>query len=59
MEYEEKKYDDYVIVTHGLLMRCFLARYFKWSIKKFESIWNPSNCEIWILEKKGKDGLYQ
>lgn len=51
MEYEEKVYDDYVIVTHGLLMRCFLARYFKWNIKKFEAIWNPENCEIWTLEK--------
>lgn len=54
MEYEDKKYDNYVIVTHGLLMRCFLMRYFKWTIKKFESIKNPENCEIWTLEKKNK-----
>lgn len=60
MEYEENvQYDDYVIVTHGLLMRCFLARYLKYTIKKFESLKNPNNCDIWILEKKEKEGAYK
>ena len=31
------KYDNYIVVTHGLLMRMFLMRYFGWTVSEFES----------------------
>ncbi|CAK0861446.1 unnamed protein product [Prorocentrum cordatum] len=40
-----------VVVTHGLLMRIFCMCYFRWTVLEFERVWNPSNCEVWILER--------
>lgn len=52
------KYTNYVIVTHGLTMRLFMMRFFRWSIPDFESVWNPGNCEMWILEREARNGDY-
>uniref|UniRef100_A0A7S4B6K0 Uncharacterized protein n=1 Tax=Chrysotila carterae TaxID=13221 RepID=A0A7S4B6K0_CHRCT len=49
--------ENYVLVTHGLLMRIFCMCYFRWTVKEFEQVWNPSNCEIWVLEKDGANGF--
>eukprot|EP00850_Spirogloea_muscicola_P006141 SM000029S10436 [mRNA] locus=s29:124713:126864:+ [translate_table: standard] len=38
-----------VIVTHGLTMRVFLMRWFKWTTAQFESLWNPCNCETRVM----------
>jgi len=46
-----KKYDNIVIVTHGLFMRLFLMRFFKMSIGEFEKMKNPKNTEIVVLVK--------
>ena len=43
--------DNYVLVTHGLLMRIFCMCYLRWTVKEFEEVWNPSNCEIWVLQR--------
>ncbi|KAL4506873.1 hypothetical protein ABPG72_001294 [Tetrahymena utriculariae] len=48
----------FVIVTHGMVMRLILMRYFKQSISDFEKMENPVNCECWIL-KKDQKGLYK
>mmetsp|Transcript_3989 Transcript_3989/g.5550 ORF Transcript_3989/g.5550 Transcript_3989/m.5550 type:complete len:152 (-) Transcript_3989:480-935(-) len=48
----KQRYENYVLVTHGLFMRLFLMRYFKLTVKEFEKIWNPGNCEMYILEKQ-------
>jgi broad specificity phosphatase PhoE len=48
--------ENIVIVTHGLLMRIFCMCYFKWTVREFEQVWNPSNCEIWVLERETKRG---
>jgi broad specificity phosphatase PhoE len=49
--------DDYpenvIIVTHGMTIRLFLMRWFHWSVEEFEEVCNPSNCDIFILEKQG------
>mmetsp|Transcript_34082 Transcript_34082/g.108811 ORF Transcript_34082/g.108811 Transcript_34082/m.108811 type:complete len:404 (+) Transcript_34082:130-1341(+) len=42
---------NYVLVTHGLLMRIFCMCYLRWTVTEFEQVWNPSNCEIWVLER--------
>lgn len=58
------KYDgapakNYVIVTHGLLMRIFCMCYLRWSVEEFEQVWNPKNCEIWVLQKISGEGTYE
>ena len=40
-----------VLVTHGLSMRLFLMRYFRWNVSEFEKVWNPRNCERWVLDR--------
>ena len=41
-----------VIVTHGLTLRLFLMRFFKFTILDFEESENPPNCGMVILERK-------
>ncbi|CAE7768924.1 unnamed protein product [Symbiodinium microadriaticum] len=43
--------ENLVLVSHGLLMRIFCMVYFHWTVEEFEQVWNPSNCEVWALEK--------
>ena len=49
---------NYVLVTHGLLMRIFCMCYFRWTVMEFEQVWNPSNCEMWVLQKVPGTGIY-
>jgi broad specificity phosphatase PhoE len=44
--------DNALIVSHGLTMRLFLMRWFHWSVEEFESLHNPKNCQIIIMEKQ-------
>merc|ERR1712226_892386 len=48
--HNKTKFDNYVVVTHGLTMRLFMMRYYRWSIEDFERVWNARNCEMWIME---------
>src|SRR6185369_6206117 len=41
-----------LIVTHGLTMRLFLMRWFHWTVEEFESLRNPKNCQIVVMEKQ-------
>ena len=41
-----------VIVTHGLTMRLFCMRWFRWSVEYFESISNPDNGSFVVLHKQ-------
>ncbi|CAM9316520.1 unnamed protein product [Choristocarpus tenellus] len=45
------QYKNFVIVTHGLMMRLILMRYFRWEVEHFEMVWNPDNCKFWIMER--------
>jgi len=40
-----------LVVTHGLTMRLLLMRLYGWSPDTFETVWNPKNCDIWVLQK--------
>ena len=40
-------------------MRIFCMCYLRWTVQEFEEVWNPSNCEIWVLEKVPNTGTYQ
>lgn len=44
--------ENVLIVSHGLTMRLFLMRWFHWSVEEFESLHNPKNCQIVIMEKQ-------
>lgn len=41
-----------VVVTHGLTMRLFCMRWFHWSVDYFESLENPGNGELVVLERQ-------
>jgi broad specificity phosphatase PhoE len=45
-----------VIVSHGLFMRLFLMRYFRWNVEDLENFKEFGNCEICELRKQ--DGIY-
>lgn len=44
-----------LIVTHGLTMRLFLMRWFHWTVEEYESLHNPKNCQIVVMEKQVDD----
>jgi len=46
-----------VIVTHGLTLRVFLMRWYKWTVEMFERVYNPSNAGLVIMEG-GSGGRY-
>jgi broad specificity phosphatase PhoE len=45
------EFENTVLVCHGLFMRLFMMRFFKLSIEKFDLIANPTNCDIWVIER--------
>lgn len=40
-----------VIVTHGLLIRLFIFRWFHLTVEMFEQMKNPDNCSVVVLER--------
>lgn len=56
--YHKEKYQNVIIVTHGLTMRYFIMKYLKLSVEQFEKMWNPKNCEFWVLENDGKGNFH-
>lgn len=43
---ERKTCDRFLIVTHGLLIRCFVMRFLHLSVEEFDSLANPANASI-------------
>ncbi|KAF3454412.1 hypothetical protein FNV43_RR04859 [Rhamnella rubrinervis] len=39
-----------IILTHGLTLRVFLMKWFKWTAEQFESLKNPGNCEFRVMQ---------
>ena len=46
---ERKKADHALLVTHGLLIRCFVMRFLHLSVEEFDALANPGNCSIVTL----------
>ena len=42
--------ENVLIFTHGMAMRIFIMRFFKFTVEEFEMWKNPKNGEIYILE---------
>ncbi len=49
---ERKKTDRILIVTHGLLIRCFVMRFLHLSVEEFDVLANPVNCAVVTLADK-------
>jgi broad specificity phosphatase PhoE len=47
-----------ILVTHGIAIRVFLARYFRYSVDQFHELQNPKNCEMFLLEHNGSGALH-
>ncbi|CAF3328824.1 unnamed protein product [Rotaria sp. Silwood1] len=47
-----------LIVSHGLFMRLFLMRFYRWSVEKFHTLENFNNCGYCILERDDQDGSF-
>ncbi|KAJ4967837.1 hypothetical protein NE237_014538 [Protea cynaroides] len=46
-----------IIVTHGLTLRVFLMKWFKWTVEQFVHLKNPDNCKLLVIEL-GSGGKY-
>lgn len=46
-----------VIVSHGLAIRVFLMKWFKWTVQQFEYLNNLGNCEFRVMHL-GAGGEY-
>ncbi|KAJ9443720.1 Phosphoglycerate mutase-like protein AT74H [Diplonema papillatum] len=53
-----ERVDNILVVTHGLTMRLLVAAEMAWSPDTFHTVYNPSNCEMWVL-KKTASGQYE
>jgi broad specificity phosphatase PhoE len=49
---ERKQTDRILIVTHGLMIRCFVMRFLHLSVEDFDALANPDNCAIVTLADK-------
>jgi len=60
--YRDFKKDDYpentLIVTHGMTLRIFLMRWLHWTVEEYESLKNPGNCQV-VLMELGEDNKYK
>jgi broad specificity phosphatase PhoE len=50
--------ENVLIVSHGMTIRLFLMRWFHWSVEEFESLHNPKNCQIIVMERQA-DNRYK
>ena len=42
--------ENIVIVSHGTAIKCFLMRWFHWTVEKFETLEQLPNCHVSILQ---------
>ena len=47
--------ENSLVVTHGVTLRILLMRILNWSVEEFEDVYNPENCELFVLELNNKD----
>ena len=46
-----------IIVTHGLTLRLFLMRWFRWPVSAFEQSWNPGNAQFVEMRRNDRGSL--
>ncbi|KAF2138534.1 uncharacterized protein K452DRAFT_256104 [Aplosporella prunicola CBS 121167] len=47
-----------VLVTHGLMTRVFLMKWYHWSVEYFEDLRNVNHCEFIIMKQNPDNGKY-
>lgn len=47
-----------VLVTHGLMTRVFLMKWYHWSVEYFEDLRNINHCEFILMNKNPANGKY-
>lgn len=59
-DFEKPKFpQNAVIVSHGMTVRLFMMRWFHWTVEEFETLRNPKNAEIIIMEQDELTGKYK
>ncbi|CDO96231.1 unnamed protein product [Kluyveromyces dobzhanskii CBS 2104] len=53
-----KKRDVVAIVTHGIFLRVFLMKWFRWTYEEFESLTNVPNGSVIVMELDEKQDKY-
>jgi len=46
------KKENILIICHGMTLRCFVTRFLHLTVEQFESMDNPSNCDIVTIGEK-------
>ncbi|PKI50932.1 hypothetical protein CRG98_028662 [Punica granatum] len=54
---EQNQNVNLVLVSHGLTLRVFLMRWYKWTVKQFEGLHNLGNTGMIVMER-GHGGRY-
>ncbi|KAH8723381.1 phosphoglycerate mutase family protein [Phaeosphaeriaceae sp. PMI808] len=47
-----------VLVTHGLMTRVFLMKWYHWSVEYFEDLRNINHCEFMIMKRSENNGKF-
>ena len=47
-----------VLVTHGLMTRVFLMKWYHWSVEYFEDLRNVNHCEFVVMRRREENGKY-
>ncbi|KAI9655158.1 MAG: hypothetical protein M1821_005641 [Bathelium mastoideum] len=47
-----------VLVTHGLMTRVFLMKWYHWSVEYFEDLRNINHCEFIVMKRNEDNGKY-
>jgi hypothetical protein len=47
-----------LVVSHGLFLRLFLMRFYRWSVEEFHNVKNLSNCQVLVMVKD-ENGRYR
>lgn len=47
-----------VLVTHGLMTRVFLMKWYHWSVEYFEDLRNINHCEFIVMKQSSSNGKY-
>mmetsp|Transcript_16468 Transcript_16468/g.42212 ORF Transcript_16468/g.42212 Transcript_16468/m.42212 type:complete len:405 (+) Transcript_16468:314-1528(+) len=54
---QDERATTVIIVSHGLTVRVFLMRWFKWTVEMFEQVRNLHNAGLLVLDR-GRGGRY-
>ncbi|KAH7130201.1 phosphoglycerate mutase family protein [Dendryphion nanum] len=47
-----------VLVTHGMMTRVFLMKWYHWSVEYFEDLRNVNHCEFIVMKQSPANGRY-